>query len=183
MQITVTTEEGVYFKNHYKSEPAPFVAYADFEAIIPKVQTAQPFTTTEVLHIHQARGYAYTVVFRDPDYPFHTWYYRGEDAVDPFLQDMMKLEEDLLPYMDLTQEEKDRHRRATVCYICHKPFTQQDWKVRDHDHATQEYQGPAHNTCDIQKRRRTVIPVIFNNLRGFDSHLLLQQLHTVEARK
>ena len=32
----------------------------------------------------------------------------------------MELEEDLLPYMDLTQEEKDRHRRETVCYICHK---------------------------------------------------------------
>lgn len=47
----------------------------------------------------------------------------------------------------------------------------------------QEYQGPAHNTCDLQKRRRTVIPVIFNNLRGFASHLLMQQLHTVEARK
>lgn len=107
----------------------------------------------------------------------------GEDAVDQFFQDMMELEEDLLPYMDLTQEEKDRHHRATVCYICHKPFTQQDWKVRDHDHATQEYQGPAHNTCDLQKRRRTVIPVIVNNLRGFDSHLLMQQLHTVEARK
>lgn len=47
----------------------------------------------------------------------------------------------------------------------------------------QEYQGPAHNTCDLQKRRRTVIPVIFNNLTGFASHLLMQQLHTVEARK
>ena len=46
-----------------------------------------------------------------------------------------------------------------------------------------EYQGPAHNTCDLQKRRRTVIPVIFNNLTGFASHLLMQQLHTVEARK
>ena len=77
---------------------------------------------------------------------------------------MMELEEDLLPYMDLTQEEKDRYRRATVCYICHKPFTQQDWKVRNHDHATQEYQGQAHNTCDLQKRRRTVIRVIFHNL-------------------
>ena len=66
MQLTVTTEEGVYFKNNYKSEPVPFVVYADFEAITPKVQSAQPFTSTEVLQIHQARGYAYTVVCRDP---------------------------------------------------------------------------------------------------------------------
>lgn len=53
MQITVMTDEGVYFKNHlYKSEPAPFVVYADFEAITLKVQTAQPSTSIEVLQIH-----------------------------------------------------------------------------------------------------------------------------------
>lgn len=134
MQITVTTEEGVYFKNHYKSEPAPFVVYADFEAIIPQVQTARPFTSTEVLHIHQARGYAYTVVCRDPDYPSHTWYSRGEDAVDQYLQDVMELEEDLLHYMDLTQEEKDliyttlwlKNKRPPSKFIKTKDYNRMD---------------------------------------------------------
>lgn len=118
------------------------------------------------------------MVSRDPDCPSRTWYYRGKDAVDQFLQHMLALEEDLLLYMievkpmDLTQEEKDRHHRATVCYICHKPFTQQDWKVRDHDHTTGAYQGPAHNTCNLQKQRRTVIPVIFHL-----SKVLMYQFH------
>lgn len=118
------------------------------------------------------------MVSRDPDCPSRTWYYRGKDAVDQFLQDMLALEEDLLLYMievkpmDLTQEEKDRHHRATVCYICHKPFTEQDWKVRDHDHTTGAYQGPAHNTRNLQKQRRTVIPVIFHL-----SKVLMYQFH------
>lgn len=89
VQKTVMTDEGVKFRNIRKMEPSLFTVYADFEAIVPATQEMKT-TKTETLQIHEARGYAYTVVSRDPDYPNHTNYYRGEDAVEKFLEEMVK---------------------------------------------------------------------------------------------
>lgn len=107
----------------------------------PQPSTLQPLQT-DVLQIHQACSYCWTIVSRDPDYPFRTWHYRGEDAVEQFLNDMLESEEALLPCLKepkpmlLTAEQKAQHYRAKTSYICHKPFTEEDWRVHDHDHAT-----------------------------------------------
>ena len=49
-------------------------------------------------------------------------------------------------------------------------------KVRDHCHITGKYRGAAHWRCNINFRvnPEMEIPVFFHNLRGYDSHLLLQ---------
>ena len=189
VQRTEMTDEGVYFRNHYKSEPAPFMVFFDFEAITSKVTPAAT-SKTEVLQEHIACGYAWTLISRDPEIPSKVWYYRGEDAVERFLQDMVELEEELAPQltankpMVLTAEEKARHFQATCCYICQKPFTEEeDYRVRDHDHATGEYRGPAHRSCNLQKQRKQVIPVAAHNLRGYDSHLIVQKIHQVAVDK
>ena len=88
VQKTVMTDEGVKFRNIRNMEPSLFTVYADFEAIVPATQEMKT-TKTETLQIHEACGYAYTVVSRDPDYPNHTNYYRGEDAVEKFLEEMV----------------------------------------------------------------------------------------------
>ena len=187
-QRTEMTDEGVYFRNHYKSEPAPFVVFFDFEAITPKMIHAAT-SKTEVLQKQVACGYAWTLISRDPEIPSRVWLHRGEDAVEQFLQDMVELEEELTPQlaankpMVLTAEEKARHFQATCCYICQKPFFEEDHRVRDHDHATGEYRGPAHQSCNLQKQRKQVIPVVAHNLRGYDSHHIMQKIHRVAVDK
>ena len=44
VRATVMPPEGskVFFKNHHKQMPAPFVIYADFEAITKKITTCEP---------------------------------------------------------------------------------------------------------------------------------------------
>ena len=57
--------------------------------------------------------------------------------------------------------------------------------VRDHCHITGEYRGAAHNACNLKLRlntKTTSIPVVFHNLRGYDSHLLMQAISKVEGR-
>ena len=57
-------------------------------------------------------------------------------------------------------------------------------KVRDHDHATGEYRGAAHNFCNLQFRRQKVIAVFFHNLRGYDAHFIMRGIHKhVNKRK
>ncbi|KAK3804083.1 hypothetical protein RRG08_057968 [Elysia crispata] len=57
--------------------------------------------------------------------------------------------------------------------------------VRDHCHITGKYRGAAHSTCNLKLRlnpKTTTIPVVFHNLRGYDSHLLMQSISKVEGR-
>ena len=57
--------------------------------------------------------------------------------------------------------------------------------MRDHCHSTCKYKGAAHTTCNLKLRlspKTTTIPVVFHNLRGYDSHLLMQAISKVEGR-
>ena len=71
--------------------------------------------------------------------------------------------------------------------MCQDPILgkKEKWsKVRDHNHATGEYRGAAHQACNINKKRSSHIPVFFHNLRGYDGHLIMQGIHRyAEERK
>ena len=54
-------------------------------------------------------------------------------------------------------------------------------KVRDHCHITGNYRGAAHNSCNLQLRFGNVIPVVFHDLRGYDSHLIMQAISKVDG--
>ena len=47
-------------------------------------------------------------------------------------------------------------------------------KVWDHCHVTGRYRGPAHRLCNFKLKMSTHIPVIFHNLKGYDSHFIFQ---------
>ena len=52
-------------------------------------------------------------------------------------------------------------------------------RVRDHCHITGKFRGSAHQECNLKLRVKPEdikIPVIFHNLRGYDSHFVMQQI-------
>ena len=67
-------------------------------------------------------------------------------------------------------------------YICEKLFDVGDDKVRDHCHITGKYRGPAHWSCNINLKLSRKIPVIFHNLRGYDSHLIIQEIRKFDVK-
>ena len=52
----------------------------------------------------------------------------------------------------------------------------EDNKVRDHDNVTGKYRGSAHWNCNINLKLTKRVPVIFHNLKGYDSHLIMQKI-------
>ena len=48
--------------------------------------------------------------------------------------------------------------------------------MRDHCHVRGKYTGSAHTDCNLSYRLTNKIPVIFHNLRGYDSHLIMQEI-------
>ena len=45
-----------------------------------------------------------------------------------------------------------------------------------HCHITGKYRGSAHQSCNINYRLTDKIPVIFHNLRGYDSHFIMNEI-------
>ena len=64
------------------------------------------------------------------------------------------------------------------CHICGEKYTDKDVCVRDHCHITGKFRGSAHQECNLKLRikpENLKIPIIFHNLRGYDSHFIMQQ--------
>ncbi|CAH3191490.1 unnamed protein product, partial [Porites evermanni] len=80
----------------------------------------------------------------------------------------------------LSKEEQKSFNKATLCHICHGILN--DDRVRDHCHFTGKYRGAAHNECNLKCRKPRVLPVIFHNLQGYDSHLFIKQLSNIPGR-
>ena len=70
--------------------------------------------------------------------------------------------------------EEERFQLSNNCWICDKLFEVGDEKVRDHCHITGKYRGAVHCSYNINLKLTKKIPVIFHNLRGYDSHLIIK---------
>src|SRR6185437_12328366 len=68
------------------------------------------------------------------------------------------------------------------CFICQRPL-QQDDQVIDHDHFTGAIRGLAHKSCNLQYQESKKIPVLFHNLKNYDSHLLMQKVGCIRKRR
>ena len=79
--------------------------------------------------------------------------------------------------IQLTDVLKRKHKEAKNCQICLKEFNDpQNRKVRDHCHYTDLYRGAAHNNCNLKYRIPDHVPIVFQNLSGYDAHLFIKEL-------
>ena len=76
----------------------------------------------------------------------------------------------------LNMEEEQYHNDATECWICKKVFKEDLLKkVRDHDHITGKYRGPAHSICNLELRikpEEAKLNIRFHNMKNYDRHLI-----------
>ena len=61
-------------------------------------------------------------------------------------------------------------------------FAAGDDKVRDHDRVTEKYRGSAHWICNINLKLNKKISVIFHSLKGYGSHLIMQELGMFDVK-
>ena len=83
----------------------------------------------------------------------------------------------------MTEEEEGQFQSSNACWICEKRIDNDDEKVRDHCHITGKFRGAAHWSCNINLQLTKKVPVIFHNLRGYDSHLIFCGLNKSDGKK
>ena len=79
----------------------------------------------------------------------------------------------------MTDADEDLFQKAVKCHICDIKYTNKDIRARDHCHITGKYRGSAHQDCNLKLKidpNKIKIPVIFHNLKGYDSHFIMQQI-------
>ena len=82
----------------------------------------------------------------------------------------------------MSTEEEERYQLSRFCWICNKLFDVGDEKVRDYCHITGKYRGASHWSCNINFKMSKKIPVIFHNLRGYDSHLKIKEVSKFDVK-
>ena len=76
----------------------------------------------------------------------------------------------------MTGEEEEQFQSSNICWIYEKLIDEDDEKNRNHCHVTGKFRGAAHWWCNINLRLTKKVPIIFHNLRGYDSHLIFNEL-------
>ena len=191
-RIELPDEENssLYFKDYHKQLKVPFAIYADFESLTAKIDSVQPNpekSSTEKYQHHQPCGFSYIVISDHEKYSKPPIVYRGEDAVDKFLECLQEEQKyiqeklDFIEPMRIEREEEQAFQHAVSCHIC--GFELGADRVRDHCHLTGKYRGAAHNDCNLNYSFLGRIPVILHNLRGYDSHLIMQGLGKLKDQK
>ena len=187
----------VNFRNYHKQIPAPFVIYADFEAITEKVHGCLPNNEksyTEAYQKHIDCGYGYKLVCHyNDEFSKPVQVFRGENAVYNFMEKMIEevewcksiIKKHFNKPLVMTEENKLDFESAKYCHICKNRYSEEDICVRDHCHITGNYRGSAHQDCNLKLRLSPTniqIPVFFHNLRGYDSHFIMQQIDEIAKK-
>ena len=192
------------FNNFHKQLPVPFVIYADFEAITKKVQGCRQSeemeneknkgSYTEAYQTHEDCGYGYKLVCcYDDKYSKDICIYRGENAVYRFMEKMLEevkyceavIKKHFNKPLVMTEDDEQRFKTMDGCHICGEKYVEKDVRVRDHCHITGKFRGSAHQECNLKLRIKPEdikIPVIFHNLRGYDSHFIMQQIGEIAKK-
>ena len=82
----------------------------------------------------------------------------------------------------IMSEEEEQFQSSNTCWICEKLIDDGDEKVRDHCHVTGKFRGTAYWSYNINFQLTKKASVIFYKLRGYDSHLIFNELNKFDMK-
>ena len=170
----------------------PFKIYADFECNVKRVKNSAGGDNASNIEKYQAQipySFAYKSVCVDDRFSWPVFLYRRKNVVYRFIEkipgeyDYRKkvIKKHFNKNLVMSEKDKQIFQLSNKCWICDKLFDVGDNKVRDHCHITGKYRVSAHWNCNINLRLTKKVPVIFHNLRGYDSHLIIEEIGKSDA--
>ena len=160
------------FQNYQKQMKAPYVIYADFEALVKKIQGCERYSEsekkcksyTEKTEWHEACGYSYIVVKSDGEVT-GSKVYRGENAVKTFLESIMQEKEKIREMLaepkpiEMTHKDWYDFKNANNCHICEKKLVKENYwdslpvYTKGLITKKEKYQGQYHKRCFFNEQK------------------------------
>ena len=189
MQSVKVEEAIIEFENYFKQLPVLFKIYADFECNLKDVKIYKG-SYSKKYHDHVPCSYAYKIVCIDDKFSKPIVIYRGENAAYEFIKAILKeykyckklMKKDFNKNLIMSEELEFLFKQSNSCYICKKSIDNDNEKVRNHCHVTGKFRGATHWSCNINFQLTKKIPVIFHNLRVYDSHLIFCELDKFDVK-
>ena len=183
------------FKNHHFKSRLPIVIYSDFESNNIPISTSKPNpkdSYTNKIFKQEINSYG---IYVKSDYPniYESEYisYIGEDAKEKYVETIILIYNDIIH--NLCHHEKAKHKlttyqekeyeQATNCYMCGVEFSEDNCKIREHNHYTSKYRGTACQSCNTKEGKSSkLIPVFFHNGSNYDFHFIIEELMKYENK-
>ena len=186
----------IRFKNYFKQLPVPFKIYTDFGCILNAIPSKEVKSSsknngsyTEKYQNHIPYSFAYKVACVDNKFSKKVVLYRGKSAAYRFIEAILKeydycskVTKKFNKNLIMSAEEEEKFQLTNSCWICDKLFDVGDDKITDHCHITGKYRGAAHWSCNVNLKLSKKFPVIFYNLRGYDSHLIIKEISKFDVK-
>lgn len=179
----------VKYRGHSKEIDVAFVVYADFESILRET-VGNIGGGTSKINQHVCCGFAFKVVCKyDGKFTLPVEVYRGEDSIGRFLKRMVevsryctRVRRSLSKNLSMSREEVERYESTEKCYVCGDGFTKKEFKIRGYCKGSGRFVGGVHERCQKEFVISNRIPVVFHNLRGYDSHFLMQEIGKMKMK-
>ena len=187
---SVRLEKGtIEFKNYFKQIPVPFKIYADFECNLKSVESYEGFYSKKYQD-HIPCSFAYKLVCVDDKFTKPIVVFRGENAAYEFIKAILKefeyckkvMKKHFNKNLIMTEEEEKQFQSSNTCWICKELIDDGNENVRDHFHKTGKFKDAAHWSSNINLQLTKKFPVIFHNLRGYDSHLIFDEINKSDVK-
>ena len=148
------------------------------------------FHTQKKYQDHVPSSFAYKVVCVDNRFSKRTVLYSGKNAVNKFIRLIFNeynycrkiMRKYFSKNLIMSAKENELFEMTNICWICDGLIENTDNKVRDHCHLAGKYRGSAHYSCNFNLKITKKVPVIFHNLKGYDSHLIFIELSKFDVK-
>ena len=180
---SVRLEKGtIEFKNYFKQKPVPFKIYPDFECNLKGVERYEG-SYLKKYQDHVPCSFTYKLACIECKFTKPIVVFRGENAAYEIIEAILKEYEYCRKVMKkhfnrnlIMSEEEERFQSSNTCWIY------DDERVRDYCQVTAKFRGAAQWSCNINLQLTKNVPVIFHNLRGYDSDLTFCELMKFDAK-
>ena len=183
----------IKFKNYFKQLAVLFKIYTNFESVLKRINSDDKNNNTSYTKMYQEHipcSFAYKVARIDDRFSEPVVLYRGKSSVNKFTEAILKenkyckkmIKKHFNKNLVMSVEDERSFKSSNKCWICNQLFAAGNNKVRDHDHVTGKYEGSAHWNCNINLKLSKKVPVIFHNLKAYDSHLIMQEIGKFDVK-
>ena len=188
---SVKLKKGIHeFENDFKQISVPFKIYAGFECNLRGVESYECSYTKKNIKVTFLAVLLTNLFCVDDRFTRPIVFYRDENSAHEFIKVILKDDKHFRKVMNkhfnknliMSEEEEHLFQQSNSCWICKKLLDNDEEKVRHHCHGTGKFTGKAHWNSNINFQLTKKVPVIFHNLRGYDSHLILNEFDKFDVK-